>query len=438
MSDGGAAGIGAVGSGERGSSVAIAGLALAIGLGAVFRLIFPGDIAFGPDAAELYAQAVGPGSGSGTSFPGFAVWLFRGLAWIGGVMSPPDLARMAALCSIAALVVASFIALRLVPPGQSRVWLWAVALWAVNPMAVIFERRIAPQSLLPLLTILLIVAWFRRERPWGSALFGLLTVLMALVQPSTILLGGAIMLWTLVARRGTFQALYLVAGAVFGTIATLPLTLGSWSSGRGVVAHPFADGWGWPKFHTFTRWFTQPFGFGTETVLGARDLVAFMAQPVVLGQHLFLVAAIHALLVGLAVMTWWRVAIRLRRGALPSARMVLVGLDETGLLVRAGLIGYGLALTLLTSIGVISRRTDLIVALPLMSLWLARMIEAGGRPGAQQYSPRLVVTLVVLQALTTASLLGYIHTVKAVRGNYGATWSAQQQQPGLAPSTQTP
>src|SRR5580658_4871515 len=136
-------------------------VALALAAGVALRLIYPLDIEWKADeqwsffhAKAMLATGVWPPQGMPSSVgppnPGLSLWVFTGLMALFGVRSPPDLAHAVSALNIAALVL--FAAFALTQPGKGRrePWLWALALWAVNPAAVMLERKIWPPSVLPI------------------------------------------------------------------------------------------------------------------------------------------------------------------------------------------------------------------------------------------------------------------------------------------------
>ena len=56
--------------------------------------------------------------------------------------------------------------LRKVPVVEREAWLWAIALVAVNPLAVLYHRKLWNPSLFPLLTVCFLWCWWHRQRVW--------------------------------------------------------------------------------------------------------------------------------------------------------------------------------------------------------------------------------------------------------------------------------
>lgn len=168
-----------------GSAMTKLGLALAIAAGIALRLAYPGDIEWKGDevwtfvhAQSMVAGGPWPWSGMTTSLgppnPGMSLWVFAGLFAIFGVETPPDLARAVQSLNIAPLAAFAAFAFAVVPKQRREQCLWAAALWAVNPLAVIFERKIWPPSVLPLAMIAFMAAWWFRRRVGAAFAWGLL------------------------------------------------------------------------------------------------------------------------------------------------------------------------------------------------------------------------------------------------------------------------
>ncbi len=159
----------------------VLGIVLALVAGAGLRLIWPADIEYKADEAwtfEHSRQADLPWLGMPSSVdipnPGMSLWVFIGLQRLSGAEDPPALARAVQCINIAALVLLVVFAFWYVPRSEREPWLWAAALVAVNPLAVLFHRKIWPPCVLPLLTLLMLYGWWYRPAarpgvPLGSA-----------------------------------------------------------------------------------------------------------------------------------------------------------------------------------------------------------------------------------------------------------------------------
>ena len=100
-----------------------------------------------------------------------------------------------------ALALAALLGLRMRLGSARDTWLWAVALASVNPLAVLFQRKIWAQSVLPIFCVLLIAAWMRRSTRWGAFCWGLLGALLGQVHMSGFFFAAALCAWTCAGSR---------------------------------------------------------------------------------------------------------------------------------------------------------------------------------------------------------------------------------------------
>src|SRR4051812_25511029 len=146
---------------------------LAIALGITLRLVWPEDIEYKGDERWIFertqtALAGGPWPWIGqlTSMllphPGMSVWIFILLGWVLDARTAPQLALGVQLLNAVAILGWMAFARFALPQGVRRTWYWAAALWAVNPVAVILERKIWQPSITPIFVIAFIAAWWHR------------------------------------------------------------------------------------------------------------------------------------------------------------------------------------------------------------------------------------------------------------------------------------
>ena len=170
------------------SKWAAAGVLLALVLGVGLRFVWPDDIEYKPDEIYTFTRtksflagnAVDPGispwlgmpTSKGFANPGMSLWVFYAIGAVFGAETPPALARGVQACNVAALLLLAVFAWRAFTGREREWWLWAAALAAVNPFAVIFERKIWPPSVLPLLMLLFLMSWRCRATRWGALLWG--------------------------------------------------------------------------------------------------------------------------------------------------------------------------------------------------------------------------------------------------------------------------
>jgi hypothetical protein len=401
--------------------------------GAALRLSFPADIEYKLDERWLFEHArglldgmpwswTGIPSSIGSPNPGMSLWVFAGLGWLGGIATPVQLARAVQLAACAALVGLLIFARVGVERGEREQWYWAVALWALHPLAIVFERKIWNPSTLPLLVVAFIATWwFRRNNP-AAFLGGLVGALGAQIHLPFGVLAIAIAAWTWWRDRAGARWSAWLAGSVIGSLPAWPW-LRELTMGQGPALQ-----WHFPNAAFFLRWIPQSLGFGIEYELGSVHMRDYLSGPAILGHPSYLMAFVLVAMAGVGAIILLR-AVRsaMRNGWLDST--LLGGRDAAGLLVGAALWAYGGALTAVTIIGVRSHRHYTIVIIPLMALWTARLVLQGDRTKGLQLARGLLVALCVLQGTAAAGLLAYIHRTQVIHDEYGPTWQSQQPRP---------
>jgi hypothetical protein len=405
------------------------GLAAALTVGAVLRLIWAQDIEYKLDESWTLEQVQNVLAGKTWSWtgmptslgflnPGMSLWVFIPLGLAFGAHSAPELARAVQLVNITALFGLVVFALLAIPLERREPWLWAAALWALNPVAIILERKIWPPSVLPLGTVILIAAWWYRDRFAPAFAWGLIGALMSQVQLGAGFFILAVAIWTALSQPRSVHWAGWLLGSLLGALSALPWALRLVGSETGLRA-------GRPLLSFYFYWFTQPFGFGSEYTLGPDHMREFLAGPVWMGRPSYLMGLLHVVLALLLLTVVLHALFRLCRSGWPPARAIFLGDEPGGTLVRAGLWGYGAMLTLITAAGVGSYRHYLIVAAPLMALWAAQVILFG--LGARRQTAHFLLTAFCMcQAALSVGLLAYIHTTQIIHGEYGPTWRSQQ------------
>ena len=408
----------------------IAGVLLAIAVGAALRLVFPADIEWKADeqwsylhAAQMLRTGAWPPTGMPSSVgapnPGLSLWVFAGLDRLFAVRSPPDLARAVALANVAAL--ASFAAFAMTRKNREP-WLWAAALWAVNPVAIILERKIWPPSTLPLAAVALYWAWTLRRRWPAAFLWGALGALMAQIHMGVALLALALAAWTLAADSRAFPWRAWLAGSVVGLLPAIPWLLSMAGHGSGARIHLTA-----PSVSFYLRWATQFFGYGAQYTLGKAGFADFLAGPRIAALATHLLGALQLALVALAIVVLVRGARTLvAKGGAPPVRTLLLGDDEETVLITAALWGYGGLLTLTTLIGAGSYRHYMIVIAPIMALWTAMATLWSDGAWKRGRARAILAALCIGQAAMSFGLLDYLHRNGGVHGEFGVSWRAQQ------------
>jgi hypothetical protein len=405
--------------------------------GAVLRLIFPFDIEYKEDEVWLFEHAralvegapfpwIGMTLSNSTPQPGLSVWFMGALAYLRGAMIPPQLAGAVQIANVTALALFCLFVVKSVARRRREIWLWAAALWAVNPIAIILERKIWLPSMLPLPAVGFYAAWWWRRVPVAAFGWGALGAILPQIHLGTALFTGSIAAWTLARDRAAFPWKPWLVGSVVGTLPALPWLTEVMGSAGGLPAR-----WRWPNPTYFLRWATQPFGFGLQYSLGPTDFRSFMATPQIAEMAIWLVGVLYLMLGVLMILAFARAAASFRAAAAPSwqgaLHTIFLGRDRETVLIGAALWGYGSLLTLLTVGRLNANRHYLEIVMPIMALWCARLVFCGDAKPAWQNARIILTMLCVLQLTLSASALLYIHDRQIINGEYGPTWRAQQR-----------
>jgi hypothetical protein len=422
------------------------GLAAALLLGAAFRLIWVDDIEYKEDEAWMFARAqevcrtgelpvVGQPSSVHLCTPGMSVWVFALLNRLTGARVPTDLARGVQLCNVLALVLVVAFAWRAVPAAEREAWRWAAAMAAVNPLAVLFQRKLWMPSLFPLLSLSMLTGWWHRHRRWGAFLWGLVAACLGQIQMSGFFFAAGFAAWAFLFDRKNVRWLSWLAGSSLGAVPLIPwvryVLTGFQASSytASMWAHLI-------EFKYWLRWVRDPIGTGLNFSLGG-DFAVFAGYPLAAGRPTHLVGLLHALVTAVAVVIlcraavwWWR-----RR---EWGDVLVNRLSPTAFTINAALWGFGL---LLTASACPIHRHYLIILFPLTFVWLARLaLPAAGAPVGRvvDVGRALLLVLVLAQAAISAEFLYFVHTNPGpFCGDYGAPYrlSARSRNELWGPAT---
>jgi hypothetical protein len=355
--------------------------------------------------------------------PGMSVWVFLWLAKLFGAQDPPTLARGVQILNLCAIGLLILFASRGVAKEEREPWLWAVALASVNPLAVLFQRKIWPPSVLPIFTLLLLLGWWHRKWRWGAFLWGLVGACLGQIEMAGFFFSAGFVAWAMLFDRKRVAWLSWLSGSVLGALPLIP-----W------VMHLLAEYGNRPipiklsrmvEFKFWTHWATEPFGIGLKYALG-QDFADFIASPVIQGRATYLVGLLHLLIVLLAAVVFVRASSLLWQGR-QRWRDLLIGRDSnTAFTLNAAVLGFGI---LFTASGLPFHRHYLVGTFPLMYVWLARIVfdSLEKHPKGARAARALLGILCALEVLLSAAFLYYIHVNHgASHGGYGIAYGAQE------------
>jgi hypothetical protein len=411
----------------------VIGILLALSAGASLRLIWADDIEYKADEAWTFQHSrdaelpwLGMPSSVEIPNPGMSLWVFMLLQRLCGAADPPALARAVQFLNVAALVLLVGFAFRHVPRGEREGWLWAAALVAVNPLAVLFHRKIWPPCVLPILTLAFLYGWWYRQHRGPAVLWGLLGVCLGQIHMAGFFFAGGFVLWALLFDRPWRERVawrsWLV-GCVLGALPLLPWLVH-------VLTHPSEHPINPQRWvHAFEmkfwiRWFTESFGLGIDYTFGPY-FREFQRYPLLAGRPTYLAGALHWFLGGVALFLLVRAAVSLwRRRA--RWRELWVGRSSASAFTQnAALWGFGLLLTV-SSFSI--HRHYMIVLFPLEFLWVARLALTPDCASARalRFGRAALLALCMAQFFLSASMLSYIHTRQNFAGTeYGIPYGAQ-------------
>ena len=411
-------------------------LAAVLLAGAGLRLVAADDMEYKADEIWTFERTrpaperpfpwLGMKSSAGMDNPGMSVWVFMALGKLFHVDDPVSLARVVQWLNVAAILLQVAFAWRCVPWPDREFWLWSAALLSVNPLAVLFHRKIWPPSVLPIFIVALLVAWWFRERRFAAFAWGLIGAVIGQIHLGGFHFAAAAVVWTwwFGEKRTAWKSWGL--GSALGALPMIPwlkyliATHGTRPAANVKWEHIFEA-----KF--WLRWFSEPFGWGVDYALGD-DFGDFLLQPVIAGQATWLVGALQA--AAIASAPWLLVRVYRQRRLLFGAEARAQMRVPTVMAQDMALWGYGALLTLtLTPI----HCHYMIIAYPLEFIWLARM-ALGGRPDRSSRAMAgraLLAGICVVQLLLSASLLGYVHVKQTIHGDYGTVYRAQVERAAL-------
>ncbi len=401
---------------------------------AVFRLAWVEDMEYKGDESWTYLQTrivrdggplplIGMPTSQNAPNPAGSIWVFVGLSELFRPDSPTELARIGHWMNILAIAGLLVFASVCVPADTRAAWVWAAALVAVNPLAVVLHRKIWPPSIAPILLLGVLIGWWHRDRRWGAAMWGFLGVVIGQIHLSGMFLAAGMAAWAgLFDRRGVRWWAWAVGVAC----AAWPLALWLPTAVEQAAANPTGQIRlsNFATLNFFLRWVTEPFGIVLSYSLG-NDFGDFLRYPIVSGTPTYLVGGLHVAiysLLGYFVVSTLIRAWQQRR----EWRQILTGSGSASLfMVNAVALGYGGLLTLSC---VPIHRHYMLVTFPAMQLWVAILALSNRRPFAFGLTrgQALLLTLCLVQSAVSACFLGYVHeNQRAIRGDYGMPYAAQ-------------
>jgi 4-amino-4-deoxy-L-arabinose transferase-like glycosyltransferase len=353
--------------------------------------------------------------------PGMSVWTFAGLAKVVGAHDPVDLMRALAIFAVLGIALCGALARFSARP---RDWLWVAALGLVNPIQVLYQRKLWPEPFLPVFVALTLMGWWARDRRASAAIaWGLLGALLGQIHMSGFFFAAALWVTTLYYDRERARAWF---GAWFfgSCLGAAPLLPWAWHA-LNLPTHPAIAG-GSNEILQFKYWvflLSNPLGLHVGNALGllrgashVTQLADFARYPLLSeGRATWLVGVAHALLVG----TGFAVA---ARAFLAWARTKTTGpVSPERILLVATVLVAGVLMTL-PSFQI--RRYYLMVCFPVDALLLVR----AARAAFPRASDRVLTVVWAAQLLISASFSAYVvHNQGSSQGDYGRAYVVEMR-----------
>jgi hypothetical protein len=407
------------------------GLAAAILLGVALRFIWPADMEFKRDEMFLYHHATGPhpfpwlgqGSGVGTVNAGMGIWVYslmaKAIHLVTAHVTPIQLVHGVMALNVIALVGLAAFAVCVVPGRQREPWLWAAALVAVNPLAVLFSRKLWIQSALPPFVMAALLAWWHRRHRAGAFGWGLIGAWLGQIHLTGFFFAAGLAAWTALFERRSVRWRWWLFGSLLGALTLVP-----WLTHT--LSHPGAAKQSldslWPP-HFWIFWVSNTLGLSLLSLPVVGSPQGFhhglLAWPSIGGSSLYLVTIMVGVISAVAVAIAIQAVVLGLWPRRHRLHWLLAGRgSDTGLAVSAAFWGFGL---LLTATGELIYRHYLIVAYALPFVFLALAALVHPRHG------RILLTVLVLsQAALSVLYLDYVHVRgRAVGGDYGVPYDRQ-------------
>jgi hypothetical protein len=394
--------------------------------GSCLRLLWASDMEWKSEEkwmfeqAQLVARGVIPppiaGMRSGVQLPnpGMTVWWFAIIAIF--AHDPISMVRWVQCLNILTLWLFFFFVFWQIVPQERKPWLWGLAIASVNPLAVVFSRKIwIPDLLAPFCFLVFLGHWFREKR-WGGFLWGIAGALIGQVHMGGFFLSFGLLLCTVWHdyKQRTLQKIAWTTwllGTVLGSLPLIPWALAVIPQ-MGHYTRSFI-GLLVPKF--YVHWVTAAVGVNLSNPLLDVFWQHFLREPVIFGSPTYLMIPAHLFLFGIG----WYPIYRFFKSR--KSAQVHTSSDEAHLkltfYIKALALGVGGVFTL-SSINV--QPYYIMVVFPFMYIWLAWMY---------QKQVKLLMIIAFMQLFITLTFLSFIHRTGGFPDpGYGIVYRLQVQQ----------
>lgn len=441
---------------------------VSLGVGAFLRYLWLSDIEYKGDEIYIFERVasslglagthsepfswIGMKSGVGPRNPGLSVWIFLALGHIFQVTNPVELARAVVTLNLTAFIAAHFFIQKVLPKVFEEkiqdLWYWALALAAVNPFFILYQRKLWAQSVLGVFSILFLWAWFRRDTKKGAFSWGFLGAVMGQIHMSGFIYSLSFVLYDRLFKKksGSLSSSWF-QGSLLGILPMLPWikqTLNENAQSHASFHLPIFNP------HYWIVWFSEPFGLHFGKIVGLktggpfyRQLESLWQFPLINDSHSQYASWIGFILNAsvLLIALIFAVTILIKTIASVKASTIHFKIPKSQTLQAIGIASllYGLLLTCAVQQ---VHRFYLLITFPLIFVCLTYLMNWAFEKYPWKFAP-ILITLLALETLTSFHFLAYIHSQGgALQGDYGISFSEQVKQgklpaSGLLPESRT-
>ncbi|MBI4925116.1 MAG: hypothetical protein HY843_04255 [Bdellovibrio sp.] len=394
-------------------------------LGALLRLIWIEDLEYKYDEKYIFGKTqtvgvsehfplIGMASGVGTVNPGLGLWIFIGLGKVFHIKTPAELTRAVQIINVIALFLLAFFILKFVIPPEKEMWLWGLALTAINPFAVLFSKKIWQQELLPFFCVLFLMSFWKKHTKTGAFFCGLLGIVLGQIHMSGFFLFASVCVWILLSRK-SIKFFYWFMGTLVGIVPMLPWIYHIFAYPE--IQKAFNHSWELTKFTDtsyWMRWVTGALGVNLKYSLG-NHFSDFLTYPIIFSQKTYFLKLIYLLLVISGVSIICKIIYNLYKNKKSVLYFFSGKENNTVMLQNAYFFGSG---AIMAICGFTIYMHYFIVTFPMQWVFLARQVLINFKK-----SKHLLWIIWVSQLIFTIGFLGYIHVKGgAPEGDYGIVY----------------
>lgn len=361
---------------------------------------------------------LGLDTSNGGRHPGLGLSVYSLAKKAFSLYNPIQFARVTQVLSCLALLAFAaflFFGLRRSEERVRRAWYWAFAFICVNPLHMIWERKIWQPSLLPVFFMVVLLAWWRRKHSAAYVfLWGLAGAVCGQVHLSAYFFALALFLGTLIWDKGRSEIRWRwwVTGSALGALPLIPWLMALPQSDAAPLLFKVHRLF---TFKFFNYWLSNPMAWPFRGSLGA-DLAEFLSYPLLAGRATYLMGASFALvmagggffllLVAREAHAWWKAGRKMR----PA------GTDDTDILLLSGGLICGV---LVTFSGLNVTRYFLLSVWMLPMLFFARIFLR------HSFGEKFLAVMLACQLLLSAGFLHFVSGKEILRGDFGRPFARQ-------------